>query len=162
MNGNLGNSALALALQNALQASTAEAQSPFMPAGGGSSLSSQLPQLIQSATQAVAAQQSAQNMSQMAQTAGVGQGPIMGLLSRLGQTLTGGPASYINPALNTQENSAAKALAAAGVNPGTMPTVTQSQSTATQAMAGIQRLLQSLGGAGVAPSSTGALPLPAQ
>ena len=135
MNNNLQSSALAQALQEALQY-------PYM----SSSLSSVLPSLIGMGTQAEATQNQAQNVANLIAQSGGGQGPVMGMLSRLGQTVTGGPASFLGSNLNTQEQALAKDFAASGLSSPMLPQVTQNQSTVQQSLAGINRLLGALGG----------------
>lgn len=151
MNGtNLQNSAVAVALNDALQQARIQAQYPFMPNSG--SISSVLPTLIQAATQAGSAQQQAQNLSNMYTQAGGAQGPVMGLLSQLGQTFTGGPASLLNNQLGAQTQATQQAMGAAGATPGAMPSITENPQTANQALIGIRNLLSTLGGGQYSPT----------
>ena len=146
MNGSLQNSLLAQVLQQDLAAGNTALAAPGT-AGQYSAQIGQLPGLLGIATKALAAQQSAQNMGNTANLAGVGQGPIMGLLSQLGQTLTGGPASLLNNTLSQQENQTQQALQQAGVSQGApMPNMEQNRQTAQQTINGIRALLGSLGG----------------
>lgn len=123
---------------------------------GGNNVSN----LISKATAAESAIRAAQNVANTSQLAGVGQGPIMGLLSRLGQTVTGGPASLIptQNLLGQQEAQASQAIQAAETMgngqaaPVPMPQVTQSGATSQQTLNNIRNLLQALGGGQYAPA----------
>lgn len=146
MNPNLQNSLLARVLNQDLSAGNEVLSGVTTP--GLTTQASQLPALIDMATKAVAAEKAAQQMGTLAGQAGVGQGPIMGLLSQLGQTLTGGPASLLNNTLGQQEAQASQTMQAAGVSPSqiTMPNMEQNQQTAQQTLNGIRQLIGALGG----------------
>ena len=144
MNGTLQNSLLAQLLRQDLSASNEALNGVTTP--GISSDISQLPTLLDVATKAVAAQKAVEAMGNTAALSGVGQGPIMGILDQLGQTLTGGPASLFSNNLNQQEMQASKALQAAGVTPSPMPTPEQSKSAAQLSLNNVRGILESLGG----------------
>ncbi len=148
MNGGLQNSLLEQLLRQDLSAGNEVLSGATAP--GLSSEVSQLPNLLGYATKALAAEKAAQEMANTSSLAGTGQGPVMGLLSQLGQTFTGGPASLLNNTLAIQEQQATKALEAAGVTPTAMPTMTQNRPTAQQTIDGIRQLMSTLGG-GQAP-----------
>jgi hypothetical protein len=150
MQGNLQDSALAVALNDALSQARVQSQYPFMPNSG--SISSVLPTLIQGATQAGAAQTQAGNLENMLGQAGGAQGPVMGLLSQLGQTFTGGPASLLNNQLGAQTQATGQAMSAAGAPTGAMPSITENPETANQALIGIRNLLSTLGGGQYSPT----------
>lgn len=110
---------------------------------------SQLSSLLPMAQKVAAAQASAQQLASLFNQAGGAQGPVGGLLSRLGQTLTGGPASFFGSNLGTQENQAAQGIAGVtGQSPGQImtPQVTQNQPTAQAALQNIYSLIGALGG----------------
>lgn len=141
MNADFQNTPLATALNQELYA-------PYLYSGNS------LSNLVKMATAVQGAERSAQNVANESQLAGVGQGPLMGLMSRLGQTLTGGPASLIpsQNVLGQQEAQASQALNAAlamaggQAQPIPMPQVTQSGQSSQAAIQGIRNLLQALGG----------------
>ncbi len=141
MNADFQNTPLATALSQELYA-------PYLYSG------SSLSNLVKMATAVQGAERSAQNVANESQLAGVGQGPLMGLMSRLGQTITGGPASLIpsQNQLGQQEAQASQALNAAlsmaggQAQPIPMPQVTQSGESSQAAIQGIRNLLQALGG----------------
>lgn len=135
MPSDLQNSALSLALSEALA-------SPQIAQDYGG-----MGNLIKLANQAGSVQSSMKNVANTAQQAGVGQGPLMGLLAQLGQTITGGPASLLNNNLNQQEQAAEQALQAAGMSNTAMPTMTQNQQTAQTNIDNMRNLLSRLGGA---------------
>jgi hypothetical protein len=150
MNGNLENSQLEAAINAALMTAQAQAAHPYMP-GSGSVLPT-LQALIGAGTAAQGAQAQSQNLANTFNAAGGAQGPVMGLLSQLGQTFTGGPASLLNNQVAQQGASTNQALQAAGSAPAPLPSITQSPEAANQAIAGIRNLLSTLGGGQYSPT----------
>lgn len=117
---------------------------PYL-AGNYSTGISQLPSLIQAVQKVQQAQAAEQALTQNFNQAGGAQGPLGGILSRLGSTFTGGEAASY-PA---QAQAEAQAIAQATGMPaqevaGALPGITQDQSAAQASLGNIQSLIQAL------------------
>lgn len=115
---------------------------PYL-AGNYSGAISQMPSIIQALQKVNEAQAAEQSLGQNFNQAGGAQGPIGGILSRLGATFTGGEAgSYGNQAQQaSQVISNALGVPASDIS---TPSITQNQTAAQASLGNIQSLIQAL------------------
>jgi hypothetical protein len=136
------NSPVAIPLQETLK---------LLQNGGGynvpSEISSLAPMAQQSLTQMTAAnsaQSQLESLIKLYNEAGGAQGPIGGLLSRLGATFTGGAAASYQP----QADQLAKQISQLTGTQVNAPSLMQDQGTANGVLAQLEQALKSYGGAG--------------
>lgn len=122
------------------------------PLNGGLSQIGALLPLVQ---KQAAAEQAAQGLAQSFNQSGGGQGPIMGLLAKLGGTLTGAPAGNYGAQQQQAEQTISNALGVPTSAVST-PSITQNQDTAQQSLTNIQNLINAFGLSG--GSVLGSLP----
>jgi hypothetical protein len=124
----------------------------MLPSGGafqsaGSQAASVLgslgPTLLGQVQQAAKTQAATNTLVNMLNQAGGAQGPEMGLLSRIGQTFTGGPAGLL-PGQNQLGQLQAQVSGATGAP---APSIMSNQQTAQNALQGVQALINSMYGA---------------
>jgi hypothetical protein len=139
MDFNNTNSPLSIAIQQSLD----------MPGLGGLQ---NLASLVPAAQKVAGAESAYQNYLNELNLAGGAQGPLGGILSRLGETITGGPASLFGSNLGASQGALQSAETNAGLTPGMVPSIMQSQPTAQAASNGAVNNIQSLLGALESPT----------